>query len=466
MTPSDGPLPPPTPAGAHTGAVLDGRYRVDRLLGRGGMSEVYLGHQLALDRPCAIKIVRPAWGEGEGSVDRFTREAVALSRIEHPNVCPVIDFGTTPDGLRYLVMAHLEGRTLSEAMAAGRLDPTRALAIFADCAAGLAAAHAAGVVHRDVKAENVMLTRRGDRETAVLIDFGIARPQESGDVTRDGLMVGTPEVMSPEQVTGDPVGPASDQFQLGLLLARMLTGALPFPGETTHERMINRLTLPPRPLQALAPDVEVPAALQRALGRALARHARDRFPSVEAFAAAALPAAGSTQDAATEVLARPAATGQRRRLARPALLAAAGLALLAVALWSLWPSPDSPGGGQPTAMEPIPQTADPGADAPPPSPAPVPAPPAAGVDPAGPTALPSEERVFSPDPQTRREAREMAGRVYRSGSAADTLRAEAAYLIAVTYREDGSLAEARTWLQHCLDLQERAMCRRLLTQLP
>jgi serine/threonine-protein kinase len=467
VTIPDGPLPPPTAAGTHTGRVLDGRYRVDGLLGHGGMSEVYLGRQLALDRPCAIKLLRPPLGGGHDQTDRFSREAAALSRIGHPNVCPVIDFGTTQDGLRYLVMGHLDGQPLSRTLAEGRPPPARALAIFADCAAGLEAAHTAGVVHRDVKAENVMLTTRGGRETAVLIDFGIARPQDSGEVTRDGVMVGTPEVMSPEQVAGDPVGPASDQYQLGLLLARMLTGALPFPGATTQERMVNRLTMPPEPLQALLPGLEVPPALQQALDRALARSPGDRFPSVAAFAAAVAGASPATSDAATEVLPRPETIGRGGPRKRPMILGAAALVVLAAVVWNLRPGPPAP------AAE---EQADPAAVAVaeevPHGTRPTPAPPPPAAPAAGPERgqaviiLPDEDLVFSPDPAVRRAAREIAEQVYRSGSAADTVRAEAAFLVAVTHREDGALAEARTWLQHCLALQERAMCRRLLAQLP
>lgn len=466
MTIPDGPLPPPILAGPRTGQVLDGRYRVEALLGKGGMSEVYLGRQLALDRPCAIKILRSTTGPAHDQTDRFSREAAALSRIDHPNVCPVIDFGTTPDGLRYLVMAYLDGQPLSAALADGPLAPGRAFQIFADCAAGLAAAHVAGVVHRDVKADNVMLATRGGRESAILIDFGIARSQGSGEMTRDGLMVGTPEVMSPEQVAGDPVGPASDQYQLGLLLARMLSGSLPFPGETTQERMVNRLTLPPRPLHDLVTDLEVPESMQRALDRALARHAKDRFPSIEQFAAAVLLAGASDPDSATEVLARPAAARRGGGWLRLAGLGAAGLLILSVALWNLRPGRVTLADGEPADTAAVPEAMAPGPLGGTPSPAPVPPPAAAATELPAQAGLPTEGLVFSPDPATRQEARRMAERVYRSVSAADTLRAEAAYLIAVTYREDGSLAEARTWLQHCLDLQERAMCRRLLTQLP
>jgi serine/threonine-protein kinase len=428
------------------------------------MSEVYLGHHLALDRPCAIKVVHPDRAASPNARARFAREASAVSRIAHPNVCQTQDFGTTPDGLHYLVLEYLEGRPLSALLAGGPLALPRALEITRQCAAGLQACHDAGLVHRDLKPDNVMLIRRGKDDVAVLMDFGIARSLSSPELTRDGLMVGTPEVMSPEQIAGDPVGPGSDQYQLALLLVRMLTGKLPFPGETTQERMTSRLTVPPAGLAELAPGLRVPDGVQRAISRALSRRPGERFPALPAFVAAmdAQPEMGA--EPPTEILARRTARSADPRTRRLARVVVAGAAVAGVlTAWQfLRPEPGAP---LPSAVPNLPMDTTPGA-LPPPAvpPAPTPQPVQRGT--VALPSLPADALVFSRDSAERRRARAQAERVYRSGAAADTLRAEAAYLVAITHREDGDFAAARTWLQNCLALQERAICRQLLTLIP
>ena len=463
MPDSPGHPSPPEVAGSLAGRILDGRYRIERLLGRGGMSEVYLGHHLALDRPCAVKVLPPDRTGDPDAVTRFQREASAASRIAHPNVCRVHDFGVTAEGVRYLVMEYLDGQPLSALLAGGPLDLPRALRLAVQCAAGLQAAHDAGIVHRDLKPENVIVTGSDDHETAVLVDFGIARPLTGGTLTRDGLLVGTPEVMSPEQIAGDPVGPASDQYQLALLLVRMVTGQWPFRGETTQERMTSRLVVAPARMTELAPELAAPAGLQAVVDRALARRPGERFPNVRSVAAAleALPV--FDPGAATEVL-PPLQISRSRLASRRVAWIAAGLIVLAggIAVWlQTHDTPAVPAGARDT----LPETTAVGG--PPPSPPAAP-PPSPAPSPASPPTippLPSEDLVFSDDPGVRLGAREAAERVYRSG-AADSLRATAAYLIAETHRRDSAYAEARVWLQHCLVLQERALCRQLLSILP
>ncbi len=428
------------------------------------MSEVYLGHHLALDRPCAIKVIRPERAASPDARARFAREATVVSRIAHPHVCQTHDFGTTPDGLHYLVLEYLEGRPLAARLAEGPLALPRALEITRQCAAGLQACHDAGLVHRDLKPDNVMLVRRGTDDMAVLMDFGIARSLSSPELTRDGLMVGTPEVMSPEQIAGDPVGPESDQYQLALLLVRMLTGKLPFQGETTQERMTSRLTVPPAGLAELAPGLRAPEGVQQAISRALARRPGERFPTLPAFVAAldAPPALGA--EPPTEILSRrttPAPNPRTRRVAR-VVVAGAAVAGVLTAWQFLQPAPDAP----PSLAAPtLPMDTTPGTDPPrvvPPAPSPQPVQPGLVTLPS----LPSDSLAFSEDSVQRRGAREQAERVYRSAEAAVALRAEAAFLIAETHRRDGAFGEARTWLQHCLALQERPGCRRLLSLLP
>lgn len=463
MTEPPGESSRPRAPGGLRGTILDGRYRVDHLLGEGGMSEVYLGHHLALDRSCAIKVVHPERAASPDALARFAREATAASRIAHPNVCQTHDFGTTPDGLHYLVLEYLEGRPLSALLGSRPLALPRALQITRQSAAGLQACHDGGIVHRDLKPDNVMLVRRGDQEVAVLMDFGIARALSSPELTRDGLMVGTPEVMSPEQIAGDPVGPASDQYQLALLLVRMLTGKLPFPGETTQERMTSRLTTPPTGLVELAPGLEVPGGVERAIARALARKPADRFPSVSAFVAGIDAAPTMPAEPPTEILPRQVPSGGQPMTRRLMRIAVAGAALAGVFTAAQFLRPDPPAPPATVSDPPEDSTLVP---APPPAASPAPTPPPVQPGPAALPSLPPEAEVFSLDPATRQGAREQAEQVYRSGVAADTLRAEAAFLIAETYRRDGAIAEARVWLQHCLALQERASCRRLLRLLP
>jgi len=454
--------------------VVDGRYRVEALIARGGMSEVYRARHLRLDRPCALKVIHPARATLPDAAARFEREATAASRISHPNICPVYDFGVAPDGTRYLAMELLEGRTLADELRDAPLAPERAGRILADCAAGLQAAHDAGIVHRDLKADNVMLVVRGGRETAVITDFGIARAGSDAALTRDGLMVGTPEVMSPEQIAGDPVGSASDQYQLALLLCRLLTGSLPFAGETTQETMSRRLSSPPVPLRELRPDRAFPGGLQEVLDRALARRPGDRYPTVREFGIA-VGLALAAPDAPTEVLARggtgrdspipptrveerPPGAGRGWRLpaAVVTMAAAAGIA------WALL----GDRGGVTPVPPPAPAGADTGAAAPaPPAAAPAPLPAPGAVRPR-PAVLPSADSVFSEAPAVRQRAREQAEAVYRSAAEADSVRAEAAYLVAATLIPDGLQAAVRVWLERCLALQERASCRNLLRTLP
>lgn len=466
-------LPADAADGPLTGQLLDGKYRVGGLLGRGGMSEVYRARHERLGRACAIKVLRPGRTNHPDATARFEREATLASRISHPNVCQVHDSGSTPDGIAWLAMELLAGESLARRLDDGPMSPECVAAITAGCAAGLAAAHAVGVVHRDLKPANVMLVERDGREVPVLLDFGIAWAPEGSALTRDGMMVGTPEVMSPEQIAGDPVGAASDQYQLALLACRMLTGKLPFQASTTQETMVMRLTTPPARLGALLPGVSVGADTQAVLDRGLARRPSDRYPTVAAFGAA-LEAALRAGPAATEILPRPGGDNAvGHATTTPALLPpgssgrrwALGKFLIVVVLILAVTRPWEPG------VEPV----GPTPPAPPPLPpaesvvTPPPAAPSAAVPaplPGAIPALPSEEAVFSADSTVRRGARQQAEMVYRSGAAPDTVRALAAYFVAEVFRREGLHSTARTWLRLCLDLGERKLCRDLLNALP
>jgi eukaryotic-like serine/threonine-protein kinase len=281
------------------GQLVGERYQVERRLGEGGMGEVYLARHVLIGRPCALKVMSPALSKDPDAVTRFNREATSASSISHPNVCAVYDFGLTADGLVYLAMEYVEGRTLSTVLdESGPMPVERAAGLIAQCADGLQAAHELGIVHRDLKPDNIMVLSSRERETAKLVDFGIAKAIEgaAGErVTKSGFVVGTPEYMSPEQLAGDPVDGSSDQYSLALVFYRLLTGKLPFEGNSLQETLVKRLTEPPRPLAESLPEAAFPAELQAVLDRALARHAEDRYPSVVEFAQAVQSASGAQQ---------------------------------------------------------------------------------------------------------------------------------------------------------------------------
>jgi len=272
------------------GQVIADRYHVVKKLGEGGMGQVYKAEHVKMGRISAIKVMNPSMANDPDAVARFNREAANASRISHPNVCAVYDFGETPDGLIYLAMEYVEGEPLTELLVReGALPVQRATAIFKQTADALQAAHDLGIVHRDLKPDNIMVARGRDGADQVkVVDFGIAKAvggDESGQkVTKTGLVVGTPEFMSPEQLSGDKVDGRSDLYSLGLVFFRMLTGKLPFQADTVQETMIKRLTDDPAKLGPTRPDLSFPSGLQDVLDAALVRTPGERYQTVAKFA--------------------------------------------------------------------------------------------------------------------------------------------------------------------------------------
>lgn len=266
-------------AWALVGRVLAGRYEILHRLGEGGMGEVYLAEHLKMKRRDAIKVMRPSLLDDQEAVDRFTTEAYNASRISHQNVATVYDFGETAEGVVFIAMEYVPGRTLSDVLAdEGALAPERAVAIARQVAEGLGAAHDLGIVHRDLKPDNIMVVRRRDGvERVKVVDFGIAKAMQSahGRRTRTGFVLGTPAYMSPEQLTGDPIDGRSDLYSLGCILYEMLTGEATF-GKESGERLINRrlTSRPPHPRQV---NPRVPRALDEIVARALARRPVERY---------------------------------------------------------------------------------------------------------------------------------------------------------------------------------------------
>jgi len=278
------------PASSLVGQVIADRYHVIKKLGEGGMGQVYLAEHVKMGRRSAIKVMSPSMIHDPDAVARFNREASNASRITHPNVCAVYDFGETPDGLIYLAMEFVEGVPLTDLIEQeGALPLARATAIFKQTADALQAAHDLGIVHRDLKPDNIMVARGRDGNDLVkVVDFGIAKAvggDETGQkVTKTGLVVGTPEFMSPEQLSGDKVDGRSDLYSLALVYFRMLTGQLPFQADSVQETMIKRLTDDPEKLAAARPDLTFPDGLQEVLDTALARTPATRYQTVAKFA--------------------------------------------------------------------------------------------------------------------------------------------------------------------------------------
>ena len=269
------------------GQIVADRYHVLKKLGEGGMGAVYLAEHVKMGRKSAVKVMNPGMASDADAISRFNREAANASRINHPNVCAVYDFGETSDGLIYLAMEFIEGPSLSKLIEElGALPAQRAADITRQAAEALAVAHDMGIVHRDLKPDNIMIARNRDGSDCVkVVDFGIAKAgnAENQKVTRTGMVVGTPEYMSPEQLAGDKLDGRSDTYSLALVAFNMFTGKLPFPGNTVQESMILRLTDRPRTLAEMKPEVSWTPEVQAVMDRALARDVGDRYQNAAEF---------------------------------------------------------------------------------------------------------------------------------------------------------------------------------------
>jgi len=323
--------------------ALAGAWRVEGLLARGGHGLVYLATHRGSGRRAALKVLQRRFADAPEMAARFVREGVILSRLHHPAVVEYLELGLLADGRPFCAMELLEGRTLQEHLRTrGRLAPEEALALLAPVCAALEAAHAAGIVHRDVKSSNVFLA--GDPPAPRLLDFGVAKPTapEAAGLTAVGERVGSAHAMSPEQIRGEPVDARTDVYALGVLLHQLVTGALPFTAAEPAE--LERLHLEGAP-PAASRTAPVPPAVDEVIARAMAKAPAGRFPSAAAFLdalrAAAEPDPAARQAEGTEALAaaihvavQPAGVGEAELLAQAVLeaeaegaLAEAGFAL-------------------------------------------------------------------------------------------------------------------------------------------
>ena len=264
------------------GSIVADRYRILSKLGEGGMGAVYLSEHVKMGRKSAIKVMAKSMAQDPDAIARFNREAANAARINHPNVCSIYDFGETDDGVIYLAMEFIEGVALTDLIEReGALPPQRAADIIRQTGEALDAAHELGIVHRDLKPDNIMVGQARDGSDFIkVVDFGIAKAvggDQEQNVTRTGLVVGTPEYMSPEQLSGDKVDGRSDIYSLSLVAFRTLTGTLPFQADSAQEVMIKRLTDEPLKLHEALPSGAFPPALQAALDRGLQRMPGDRY---------------------------------------------------------------------------------------------------------------------------------------------------------------------------------------------
>jgi serine/threonine-protein kinase len=263
---------------AAPGRVLDGRYRLDSLLARGGMASVWVGEDSLLARRVAVKTLHPELAVDDSLRRRFRNEAVAVASLAHPDIVATYDTGED-DGVAYLVMELVDGPNLRGLLdQRGALPVDRAVRIARGVAAALDHAHRNGIVHRDIKPANVLVPDSGPVKVT---DFGIAKAEGAGDLTRSGTVVGTARYLAPEQVEAKPVDARTDVYAAGLLLYEMLAGRSPFQGDSDMAAALARLTTPPPPLRQLRADV--PPAVEAVTMRCLAVKPGDRFPDAHAL---------------------------------------------------------------------------------------------------------------------------------------------------------------------------------------
>jgi serine/threonine-protein kinase len=311
--------------------ALGKHYELQELIGRGGFAEVFKVRDQWLKRDLALKAIRPDLVVSETLMARFRREAEAVANLRHPHIVPIYDIGEA-DGIMYILMPLIKGESLKALLVRdGRRPIQEARRILLEAAGALGSAHEAGIVHRDIKPENIML--EGKSRRVLVMDFGIAKVMDSAwdsSLTSTGTIVGTPHYMSPEQASGDPhLDHRTDMYSLAVVGYHMLTGSVPFEGESTRAILFKQMMESPRSMRELVP--EVPEGLMAAVSKGMAKEPADRYPDIEAFSAAL--------DAAAEIVVNPpaavaaAAPPARKQRRVPLMLVGAGsLATVAIAV--------------------------------------------------------------------------------------------------------------------------------------
>jgi serine/threonine protein kinase len=312
--------------------IVEGKYRIERLLGKGGMGAVFLAHDLILEREVAIKVLPPDVAQDDQVVRRFQQEAKTAAKLDHPNIIPIYRV-ESEGGLNYFVMKYISGTSLEDLLEKKEPLPVADIQrILWEAACALGHAHQRGVVHRDVKPANIMFDHEG---RVMLTDFGISKAlQAATGLTATGMIIGTPHYMAPEQAKGAPVDGRADQYSLGVVGYRMITAELPFSGDSVHTIIYKHIYEEPPLVTAKRPGI--PGTLTVAISRALSKEPEQRFPTMEDFATAvwpeqpvAAPAKGrsaarsrprAAADAPTEITGAPTTplpAAKQRRPAQP-----------------------------------------------------------------------------------------------------------------------------------------------------
>jgi len=330
---------------ARLGQVLDGRYRLEERLGAGGMGVVYRGSRMGLSKPVAIKFLHRSASLVADRRQRFEREVAVMSRLSHPNLATIIDYGSVDD-VPYLVMDFHPGISLRKLLEGGALRPDRAVFIARQILAGLGSAHASGVIHRDLKPDNVLLVGKPGEDLVKILDFGVAKllegdggPSELSVVA--GTLLGTPSYMAPEQARAEVVDPRADLYAVGILLYEMVVGRRPFEAERDLAVLRMQVEDAPVPPRQLEPTISGP--LEAAILRALEKQPEKRWRSAEEFSKAlSRVPEGRPATSVRVVMTRAATTGPERsgtvttqpsRVLRWSLIAAAVLLVLVASGW-------------------------------------------------------------------------------------------------------------------------------------
>ncbi len=446
--------------------ALGGNYELGKLIGRGGFAEVFLVHDKRLKRDLALKALRPDLMLSEQLLTRFRREAETVAALRHPHIVPIYDIGEAA-GIAYILMPLIQGESLRALLHREGPRPAReAGRILLEAADALEAAHEAGVVHRDIKPENIMLEGKGRR--VQLMDFGIAKAIDTSDstpgLTSTGMLVGTPHYMSPEQAAGDThLDHRSDQYSLAVVGFQMITGSLPFDGESTRAVLFQQMVGVPKSLRDLVPDVPAPVAF--AVDRALAKDPKERFPSMAAFAEAisgpdTLPLGATVTEMVTAPVPRPTAANDRPAEPKKGgrflpLAGAVGVVVIAILVSrnraggpaTAIPAPIPP---QPSAVVPAGPTPGPPVVPPPGPTVAVPkAPPKKSDAPASTTAAKPEPTLAALNCQIAISARKWTEAVKLCGAEGDRGSAAASRALAILYQKgtgvDRSDSAAAVW---------------------
>ncbi len=345
------------------GQNVGGRYRVIRVLGEGGMGVVYEGEQQmgSTKRKVAIKTLHPQLSNDPSVSARFHRECGVVAQLEHPNTIKVYDFGSTDNGTLYIAMEFLDGDTLTDVIEKAAIEPSRVAKLASQIAGSLGEAHGQGIIHRDLKPDNVLLINRaGESDVVKLLDFGIAARTESADaekeakLTQQGMVLGTPPYMSPEQFTGQALDQRSDIYSLAILCYEMLTGQLPFQANTPWQWATEHMTAQPIPFEKTNVSTAIPAPMRAAILKGLSKDPDDRQPTAKEFlkeftsdrvatietAAQGAPTSATSGTAAMDAAPDFRAEAPAATAAMPAAAASAPAAVAAAA-----PAVSAPSGG-------------------------------------------------------------------------------------------------------------------------